>query len=308
MKFFRFVTIIPFFLLLLSAGQDPVLPKLKSFTVQLPGTSSAIDRGEISLGDWLAFVYKTTYNWDNEAFETGRKDSLMPDTNILPEKYRLIIRLFNRLDFDNAPASTKWHLFYGNNTYAETFQLPVTKAEWDNDTLKKHIEKYVELPVVGISYWQAQQYCAWRATEMMKEKNVIDGGWKVKGRLLTLDEWTKFQYEIGPRYDSNKTDQIDTINKTGCYLLNIKTDKPCESLLEGWKIYGGGTVAVFSFNPDNLGLYQMFGNVSEMLQEEGKAVGGSYLNYGNECRTANIISYSAPQPWLGFRCVFDFSR
>ena len=142
------------------------------------------------MGDWFAFVYKTAFNESAEEFEMDRKDSLMPDTNLLPEKYEMIIRLFNRLDGTNEPAITKWHIFYGNNAYSETFQLPIGKEEWENDTLKKHIEKYLELPVVGISYWQAQQYCLWRAAEMMKEKRVIESGYKVTGRLMTLEEWT----------------------------------------------------------------------------------------------------------------------
>lgn len=308
MKNFRPVFLLPLLVFLVSAGTDPELPKVHSFTYQLKGTSTMMDVGECSLSDWLAYVYNKAYNENTFELNVPLCDSLMPDTNLLPEKYRMVIRLFYRLDQDHAPASTKWHTYFGENDYMHSVDIPLTKEELDNDTLKTHIKKNMQNPIVGVSYENAEKYCAWRAKEMSKEKNVIASGYKVKGRLLTLDEWNVYSKKVGPRMNGNHSEIVDTVNKEGCYLLNIKTDKPCPSLLEGRKIYGEGTLCVFSFNPDSLGFYNLYGNVAEMLQEKGKAYGGSYSDYGNECTASRVIPYAAPAEWLGFRCVFDFSK
>ncbi|HEU4716224.1 MAG TPA: SUMF1/EgtB/PvdO family nonheme iron enzyme [Bacteroidia bacterium] len=303
------LAVLPFVLLLLSAGNDPKLPKLKSATVAINGTQIMIDQGEVSMADWFTFIYKTAYDEKNDGFNQVRYDSLMPDTNILPQKYRFLVRMFAKLDnFYGNGGTDKWRWFFGDNTYTLGFFIPVSESVWGVDSLKTKIKNYMKLPVVAITYSQAQEYIAWRAQLASAEKKVADDGWKVKGRLMTKEEWQNMATSLGPRFATNNTAQIDTVNTKGCYLLNIRTDKPCESVLEGRKVFGEGAVGVFSYNPDRNGLYNIFGNVAEMTQEEGIAIGGSYADYGIMCNASKTVSYSKPEPWLGFRCVFEFSR
>jgi hypothetical protein len=52
-------------------------------------------------------------------------------------------------------------------------------------------------------------------------------------------------------------------------------------------------------------MYNLYGNVAEMVSEEGVAKGGSWNhNYNNSVFDAEI-SYEKPSSWLGFRCVCE---
>ncbi len=54
--------------------------------------------------------------------------------------------------------------------------------------------------------------------------------------------------------------------------------------------------------PKYNGVYDLYANVSEMTETEGIAKGGNYQFVLSE-NPKDIVNYSIPQPWLGFRCV-----
>jgi len=58
---------------------------------------------------------------------------------------------------------------------------------------------------------------------------------------------------------------------------------------------------IFSKNP--LGLYHMNGNVAEMVQATGIAVGGSFRNTGYDVRNESIKIFTKPADDVGFRPV-----
>ena len=60
---------------------------------------------------------------------------------------------------------------------------------------------------------------------------------------------------------------------------------------------------VFSNHPNNLGLYNMCGNVAEMVAERGVAFGGSFLDPGYDIRIDSETRYDAPSPKVGFRVI-----
>jgi formylglycine-generating enzyme required for sulfatase activity len=63
------------------------------------------------------------------------------------------------------------------------------------------------------------------------------------------------------------------------------------------------TSDVKSFFPNSYHLYNMIGNVAEMVSEKGIAKGGSFANTLEECKIINNQYYTKPERWLGFRCV-----
>ena len=67
--------------------------------------------------------------------------------------------------------------------------------------------------------------------------------------------------------------------------------------------YPDVTAPVKSYDKSLFGIYNMVGNVAEMVNEKGISKGGGWKNTLEECRIGNDIVYTKPSAVLGFRCV-----
>ena len=119
---------------------------------------------------------------------------------------------------------------------------------------------YDNYPVVGITWVQAKAFSVWR-TQLLNNWLVSEGELFVNDfRLPTEAEWERGargpnelnQYPWGGPYIRNNA---------GCFLGNFKP-------MRGRYFEDGGfqTVKVYSYNPNNWGLYCMAGNVSEWCE------------------------------------------
>jgi formylglycine-generating enzyme required for sulfatase activity len=309
-------------LLLLSgglSGQTLKFPKrFTSVSTGIPGTQLMIDNYEVSLGDWFAFVYDEFYDEGGMVLEKGF-EAVMPDTNKMPAKYLPAVRMFRRLeDYANHEDIYFPFTLHGANSRA-SYEMPQLLSEkyakWkhENDPLDSvavltRIERLLSLPVVGVSFAQVQQYLAWRQKLANEYEEVKKTGYKVKARLMRPEEWVAMADSLGPHFPKNFTPHIDSMNALGCYLLNVRVLQPCPSFESGVKIYGPGAVTVSAYFPDRYGLYNTFGNVWEMTEQEGIAIGGSWNGFANACDASNQLTYTAPREDLGFRCVLEFYR
>ncbi len=116
---------------------------------------------------------------------------------------------------------------------------------------------YDNYPVVGISWKQATAFCVWRSQLMDSYLEHIDESIVNDFRLPTESEWeyaargglAESPYPWGGPYIRNSR---------GCFLGNFKP-------MRGSYMDDGGfhTVGVYSYNPNDLGLYCMAGNASE---------------------------------------------
>jgi hypothetical protein len=68
------------------------------------------------------------------------------------------------------------------------------------------------------------------------------------------------------------------------------------------------TAPVNSYTKNHFGLYNMIGNVSEMVTEKGTSKGGGWRHLLEECRVGKDITYEKPTSWLGFRCICIVKR
>ncbi|MEI8201577.1 MAG: hypothetical protein WCH34_01100 [Bacteroidota bacterium] len=64
--------------------------------------------------------------------------------------------------------------------------------------------------------------------------------------------------------------------------------------------------SLFGCGLSTSGIYNMCGNVAEMVAEKGIAVGGSWKDTGYDVRIESTINYSEPSPSIGFRPVRTF--
>lgn len=97
-------------------------------------------------------------------------------------------------------------------------------------------------------------------------------------------------------------------NNKGCYLGNFKTldnEKPCmpERMTsgDGWMMMG----PVETYFPNDIGLYDVVGNVAEMTNEKGKACGGSWNHPAEESTIKSINVYNGPDSAIGFRVFME---
>ena len=65
------------------------------------------------------------------------------------------------------------------------------------------------------------------------------------------------------------------------------------------------TAPVNSFKPNSIGIYNMAGNVAEMVKEKGICKGGSYLSFGYDVRIDAVGKYTKSRNDLGFRYFME---
>jgi formylglycine-generating enzyme required for sulfatase activity len=185
---------------------------------------------------------------------------------------------------------------------------------------------YANYPVCNISYEAAQLFCKWLTDKL----NHPD--WTVS--LPTRNEWiyaasghTEHTYNIYPwstPYLTNMKGQVlcnylhisdgSISNAKSHYTeaklaaTNTRLQIMPDSCDAEWQLLGLSDLAGFplpaqSFYKYGFGLYNMSGNVAEMVEEEGIAVGGSWNDPGYDVRITSFRKYMAPSPMVGFRPV-----
>jgi formylglycine-generating enzyme required for sulfatase activity len=169
-----------------------------------------------------------------------------------------------------------------------------------------------EYPVVGVSYEQAIAFCKWRTFMAnfglyVREKKIRD--WRAHledsipihfyYRLPTKKEWE--QIAAGNKVPDNYPFGYDST-----YLKSKKKYVPVFNCVYDNSSNPGGSfysAPIQSFFPNSTGIYNMIGNVAEMVSEMGLAKGGSFAHSLDDCKIKLDQSYSRPEKWLGFRCV-----
>ncbi|MCL1943594.1 MAG: SUMF1/EgtB/PvdO family nonheme iron enzyme [Candidatus Azobacteroides sp.] len=155
-------------------------------------------------------------------------------------------------------------LFDFLNTYIVNI-YPDTTC-WVNDFNNAYNEPYMRMyfshpgyndyPVVGVSWDQASAFCVWRT--VFYEKGMGKGGRKIEPyRLPTEAEW-EYSARAGKNENKYPWDGNGTMAAKGCFYANFKPDR-------GNYVKDGNLITsrVASFTPNDFGLYDMAGNVSE---------------------------------------------
>lgn len=167
-------------------------------------------------------------------------------------------------------------------------------------------EGYRFLPVVGVSYQQAINYCKWRSE--IATQNFISSReqkYRFDYRLPTEKEWEKAALSF---IDTTNVENIkygfDTsiispsvfnLSKTLNKSKNDSTPIP-------------PTMYAYAEPTTLLGLHHTIGNVAEMIAEEGISKGGSWLHVPLQSTIKERIRYRYPTSWLGFRCICEVTE
>jgi formylglycine-generating enzyme required for sulfatase activity len=168
---------------------------------------------------------------------------------------------------------------------------------------------YKDYPVVGVSYEQAVAYCNWRSDRVNelyyfkkhKLKYHADSNYVVeqivKYRLPNKAEWEKFaavDFDEKTKTKANKKQHVlynyfkqDTLNNANSVDV---------------------TAPVLSYYPDKNGVYNLLGNVAEMVNEKGIAKGGSFIHTLDELTPQKDFAYEKPSCYIGFRCAAELVK
>lgn len=174
-------------------------------------------------------------------------------------------------------------------------------------------------PVQNITYEAARKYCAWitMVYNSSQEKKKFK---KVLFRLPTEEEWMRAA-RAGRGDAPYPWGGYFFRNSKGCYLANYYSKEPCGncpsqtspmtdvkdvSLLKPESNDGGFfPVKVDSYYPNDFGLYAISGNVAEMIEQPGKAKGGSWQDEPYFGQVMPVREYALPSPAVGFRVFME---
>ncbi|MCI7251465.1 MAG: SUMF1/EgtB/PvdO family nonheme iron enzyme [Prevotella sp.] len=176
------------------------------------------------------------------------------DTAFVDDEGRIVRQTINR------PLSGPWDFLntYIVNVYPDT-------TVWVNDFRNSENETYLrnyfsnptynDYPVVGVTWEQANAFCAWRTDYLLKGLGA-EARYVQRYRLPTEAEW---EYAArGKEGTEFPWEQNDVKSGEGCFYANFKP-------MEGNYVKDGNLITskVGTYSPNDFGLYDMAGNVSE---------------------------------------------
>lgn len=172
---------------------------------------------------------------------------------------------------------------------------------------------YQNYPVIGISYEQATAFCKWRS-DRVNEKIYIEKHKINPEQLATVKNIpnvytyrlpTKAEWEKIARADYSKKAKRKFKRKKyrNAARHNFKT--AADKNDNGITTHPDITNKVDAYWANSYGVYNILGNVAEMIAEKGVAKGGSWRHKAEEVTIEKDFSYDGSADWLGFRCVCE---
>ena len=252
------------------------------------------------------------------------------DTAYVDDEGKIVRETINR------PLSGPWDFLntYIVNIYPDTTCWVNDFTNSDNEVYMRNYfsnPTYSDYPVVGVTWEQANAFCAWR-TEFLLKGLGGEARYIQRYRLPTEAEWEyAARGKDGTEFPWNNP---DVKNGDGCFYANFKPDR-------GNYTKDGNLITSKTgiYSPNSNGLYDMAGNVAEWTstiyteagvdamndlnpQLEYKAAkedpyrlkkksvrGGSWKDPESFIRSAwRTWEYqNQPRSYIGFRCVRSFS-
>lgn len=190
------------------------------------------------------------------------------------------------------------------NSEAYKKALPDTTV-WVNDLNSNYQNIYLRnpgfslFPVVGVSFDQANSYCKWiEKTLNEKYKNEAS----IVVRLPTEAEWIRaargdnHAYKFpwgGTHLQTGKGKALANYLKESTNMLDTKASNN-NSII---------TTEVYSFVPNNFGIYQMSGNVAELTNDPKTIKGGAWSTKADDLIIDSKNNLTVPSQSVGFRIV-----
>lgn len=252
----------------------------------------------------LLFLISAVLLFSSFSIKPKKKKSIPPGTVQISETFfadETEISNFSWNEYERWVAAK-----YGVNSPEHTFTLPDTTVwrgkDFNNEPYVLHYYRhpaYKNYPVVGISYEQALAFCKWR-TARVKEFSYIGykKEWDLEYRLPNKEEWELLSNNGSLELANKGRNEKGNVKFNHRYL-----EEGSEEAKKFMADHADVTAPVYSYWKNKFGLFNMIGNVAEMISEKGVSKGGGWRSLLEECRAGKEIPYDKPTAWLGFRCV-----
>lgn len=280
-------------------------------------------------------VYEANKHSEKTIFYQGKydpwKDSGWNDTELYNQKYivppgTLPIAKGKFLDqTELANIHFEEFLFFmvkDSGRYQDKPYIPKQESKYVLNYFKN--PEFSFFPVLAVTHETAETYCQWRAeklnvglAEMLMDEREK---YKFAGRLPTKTEWLEV---AGSTADEIRITPHEVSKKASLFLEEdiVKNRFADESMLMkasfiGYNVnlkYESDGVPImipqyiYSFEPNDRGFYNLYGNVKELVAE-GYAIGGSYLTPNTDeaiFEEDDIQSYKTD---VGFRCLVEIVK
>ncbi len=171
---------------------------------------------------------------------------------------------------------------------------------------------YNDYPVVGVNKFQAEMFCNW-LTQVLNKKLAEDEDHPIKTvlvRLPTEAEWKMAARGGLSRYNEYPWDGHDLRFTEGkhqgtfrCNFMRSRGDYMgiAGHLNDNADITAPGR----SYWPNGFGLYNMAGNVAEMVSDRDVAFGGCWRSTGFEVKVTSELQNSIPSSKVGIRYIIE---
>jgi formylglycine-generating enzyme required for sulfatase activity len=168
---------------------------------------------------------------------------------------------------------------------------------------------YSEYPAVGMTLKQAKAYADW-LTEIFALR---DQGVKVTFSVPTKKQWIRAAR--GDAQTHYPWSGQCMRNSKGSYLTNFKNfdaanihynnDYKRYEIITPDDFMDGATITASakSYYPNQFGIYNMSGNVAELVSDDTVAMGGSWNDTGYDVRVESEQPATDPRSTIGFRVV-----
>lgn len=192
-----------------------------------------------------------------------------------------------------------WFMVSGRNTaYAEHYH--------------RH-PAYREYPVVNVSKEGAQLYCDFLTKAY---DSISNGELKIKFRLPTKaeflragrgdDHYATYPWK-GPYLRNSEGQVLCNFLALGPTNITRNEDGKFEVILNApgkpFSAFTDVLAPCKSYWPNEFGIYNMSGNVAEMLGDEDIVIGGDWRSPGYDVQLTSTRPYKGSSPWVGFRVV-----
>ncbi|MES2395609.1 MAG: SUMF1/EgtB/PvdO family nonheme iron enzyme [Bacteroidota bacterium] len=163
---------------------------------------------------------------------------------------------------------------------------------------------YQNYPLVNISYEGANLYCAWLTEQYNSDKKRKFK--KVLFRLPSEKEWI-LAAQAGDSSAIYPWEGKELRNKKGQVMYNFKRQVKDTMWIDGKYLENMDVTApVKSYWKNIFGLYNMGGNVAEMINEKGIVKGGSWRDDSEYLKIDTKYKYDGKaQTFVGFRCFAE---
>lgn len=198
----------------------------------------------------------------------------------------------------------------------------VNSSLWEEYGIKGYAEEYFtneafkNYPVVNITKEGAELYCEW-LTE--KYNSLVPDEEKLIFRLPLKVEWQRTAQGLSKLNPSYSWGSSFLTNSRGEFLANfqrfgdesisrdengqliIRSDVESQWYENGQPHFLEVTAPVNSYYPNSLGVYNLNGNVAELLGDANEVIGGSWMDSGYDIRNESVRAYTGASPTIGFR-------